>query len=279
MPAAHKFHTCSLKSIFSDAHVAGENDRTFFRRPAAKLCEAFRETEAGGAPKRTARKYKPNISSSARDDRLRNILERVQVEHVDLIRTDDIEVVADIEAAVIPVPLRDGDLLAQREAVIRRIAIDEIAVFRREGDDVLAAVDQNGLVVVQRLAVVSVNGLRVQIVQLRGIGRVDHDELHTVYGRAIDRLRLHAETEKQPVRPDMQIVRIAAELELADNLRVRRVGQVDRKDRIRLAVGAQIAVIPVKARGEHRLPFRKSGHAADGVQVTVEYVDIVARLR
>ena len=24
-PAAHKFHTCSLSSIFSDAHVAGEN--------------------------------------------------------------------------------------------------------------------------------------------------------------------------------------------------------------------------------------------------------------
>lgn len=42
------------RSIFSDAHVAGENDRIFFRRPAAKLCEAFRETEAGGAPKRTA---------------------------------------------------------------------------------------------------------------------------------------------------------------------------------------------------------------------------------
>ena len=133
--------------------------------------------------------------------------------------------------------------------------------------------------VIQRLAVVGINGLCVQIVQLGWIGRVDHNELHTVYGRAIDRLRLHAETEKQPVRPDMQIVRIAAELELADDLRVHWVGQIDRKDRIRLAVGAQIAVIPVKARGEHRLPFRKSGHAADGVQVTVEYVDIVARLR
>ena len=77
----------------------------------------------------------------------------------------------------------------------------------------------------------------------------------------------------------MQIVRIAAELELADDLRVRRVGQIDRKDRIRLAVGTQIAVIPVKARGEHRLPFREPGHAADGGQVTVEHVDIVARLR
>ena len=111
MPAAHKFHTCSLKSIFSDAHAAGENDRIFFRRPAAKLCEAFRETEAGGAPKRTAcddaAMFLHPRGSSARDDRLRHILERVQVEHVDLIRTDDIEVVADIEAAVIPVPLRE----------------------------------------------------------------------------------------------------------------------------------------------------------------------------
>ena len=31
-PAAHKFHTCSLRSIFFAAHVAEENDWTFFRR-------------------------------------------------------------------------------------------------------------------------------------------------------------------------------------------------------------------------------------------------------
>ncbi|MEE0062846.1 MAG: hypothetical protein UET87_05845, partial [Oscillospiraceae bacterium] len=29
---AHKFHTCSLRSIFFAAHVAEENDWTFFRR-------------------------------------------------------------------------------------------------------------------------------------------------------------------------------------------------------------------------------------------------------
>ena len=29
-PAAHKFHTCSLRSIFFAAHVAEENDQTFF---------------------------------------------------------------------------------------------------------------------------------------------------------------------------------------------------------------------------------------------------------
>jgi hypothetical protein len=31
-PPAHKFHTCSLRSIFFAAHVAEENDWTFFRR-------------------------------------------------------------------------------------------------------------------------------------------------------------------------------------------------------------------------------------------------------
>jgi hypothetical protein len=29
---AHKFHTCSLSGIFFAAHVAEENDLTFFRR-------------------------------------------------------------------------------------------------------------------------------------------------------------------------------------------------------------------------------------------------------
>ena len=133
--------------------------------------------------------------------------------------------------------------------------------------------------VVQRLAVVGVNSLRVQIVQLRGIGRIDHDELHTVHGRVrADRLRLHAETEQQPVRPDVQIVRVAAELELTDDLRICRLGQIDRKDRVGLAVSAQIAVITVKARGEHLLSFRKAGHAADGLERVIEHIDIVARL-
>ena len=77
----------------------------------------------------------------------------------------------------------------------------------------------------------------------------------------------------------MQIVGIAAELELTDDLRIGRGGQIDGKDRIRLAVGAQIAIIPVEACGEHRLPFGDPGHAADGVQVTVEHVHIIARLR
>ena len=72
------------------------------------------------------------------DDRLRYILERAQVEHVHLIGTDDIEVVADIQAAVVLVPLRDGDLLAQREAVVRRIAVDEVAVLGRESDQSLS---------------------------------------------------------------------------------------------------------------------------------------------
>ena len=133
--------------------------------------------------------------------------------------------------------------------------------------------------VVQRLAVVSINSLRVQIVQLRGIGRIDHDELHTVHGRIrANRLRLHTEAEQQPVRPDVQIVRVAAELELTNNLRIRRLGQIDREDRVGLAVSAQVAVITVKAGREHALPFREAGHAADGLERGVEHIDIVARL-
>ncbi|MFR3956831.1 MAG: hypothetical protein ACLTYE_09520, partial [Oscillospiraceae bacterium] len=39
-PQAHKFHTCSLSSIFSHAHVARENDCTFLPPAGGKLCEA-----------------------------------------------------------------------------------------------------------------------------------------------------------------------------------------------------------------------------------------------
>ena len=41
VPVAHKFHTCSLSSIFSHAHVARENDFTFLPPAGGKLCEAF----------------------------------------------------------------------------------------------------------------------------------------------------------------------------------------------------------------------------------------------
>ena len=54
--------------------------------------------------------------------------------------------------------------------------------------------------IIQRLAIVGIKGLRVQIVQLGRIGRVDHDELHAVHGRAaIHGRRLHAEAEEHPV--------------------------------------------------------------------------------
>ena len=40
-PMAHKVHTCSLKSIFSHAHVVRENDCTFLPPAGGHLCEAF----------------------------------------------------------------------------------------------------------------------------------------------------------------------------------------------------------------------------------------------
>ena len=40
-PTARKFHTCSLRSIFSAAHVAGENDFTFFRRAGGETLRGF----------------------------------------------------------------------------------------------------------------------------------------------------------------------------------------------------------------------------------------------
>ncbi|MFQ8779532.1 MAG: hypothetical protein ACLR5E_05735 [Oscillospiraceae bacterium] len=40
-PVAYKVHTCSLKSIFSHAHVARENDFTFLPPAGGHLCEAF----------------------------------------------------------------------------------------------------------------------------------------------------------------------------------------------------------------------------------------------
>ena len=40
-PTAHKFHTCSLRSIFFAAHVARENDFTFFCRLRAQTLRGF----------------------------------------------------------------------------------------------------------------------------------------------------------------------------------------------------------------------------------------------
>ena len=102
---------------------------------------------------------KSSLHLSTRDDRLRRVLKRAQVEHVHLVGANDIKVVADVQSAVVLVPLRDRDLLAQREAVVRRIAVDKVAVLGRESDEIFAAVDQDGLVVIQRLAVVGINGL------------------------------------------------------------------------------------------------------------------------
>ena len=39
--AAHKVHTCSLKSIFSHAHVVRENDSIYSPSADGELCEAF----------------------------------------------------------------------------------------------------------------------------------------------------------------------------------------------------------------------------------------------
>ena len=46
-PAAHKFHTCSLSGIFFAAHVAEENDCTFFHRTGGERLRGF--GQAGGA--------------------------------------------------------------------------------------------------------------------------------------------------------------------------------------------------------------------------------------
>ena len=41
VPVAHKFHTCSLRSIFSHAHVSRGNDCNALPPAGGKLCEAF----------------------------------------------------------------------------------------------------------------------------------------------------------------------------------------------------------------------------------------------
>ena len=44
-PPAHKFHTCSLRSIFFAAHVAEENDWTFFAPAGANSTRFFDKLE------------------------------------------------------------------------------------------------------------------------------------------------------------------------------------------------------------------------------------------
>ena len=52
-PAAHKFHTCSLRSIFFAAHVAEENDQTFFAPAGAN---STRFIDKGKPPLRSERR-------------------------------------------------------------------------------------------------------------------------------------------------------------------------------------------------------------------------------
>jgi len=40
-PMAHKFHTCSLKSIFSAVHAAGKNDCIFFAACGRQTLRGF----------------------------------------------------------------------------------------------------------------------------------------------------------------------------------------------------------------------------------------------
>ena len=40
-PQADESHTCGLRSVFSEAHVPGENGSHFFRACGRELCEAF----------------------------------------------------------------------------------------------------------------------------------------------------------------------------------------------------------------------------------------------
>jgi hypothetical protein len=46
VPVAHKFHTCSLSSIFSHAHVARENDFTFLPPAGANSTRFFDKLSA-----------------------------------------------------------------------------------------------------------------------------------------------------------------------------------------------------------------------------------------
>ena len=41
VPPAHKFHTCSLRSIFSAAHIAGKDDGISFRRSGGETLRGF----------------------------------------------------------------------------------------------------------------------------------------------------------------------------------------------------------------------------------------------
>jgi len=49
-PSAHKFHACSLRSIFFAAHVAEENDRTFFHRAIGERLRGILTFDIRGAP-------------------------------------------------------------------------------------------------------------------------------------------------------------------------------------------------------------------------------------
>ena len=86
-PQAHKFHTCSLRSIFFAAHVAEENDWTFFAPAGANSTRFFDKLtmgllcEHGGiplclvyiiTPLRTPARRSPQGSRQIRSDRRRS---------------------------------------------------------------------------------------------------------------------------------------------------------------------------------------------------------------
>ena len=106
------------------------------------------------------------------------------------------------------------------------------------------------------------------------VAYIEHDKLQPL-GRAAVLIRFASESEKSCIRPWMQVLGKAADLQLAQYLRVFRVRHVHREQRIDLAEGTEVNKVSVKAHRVHPLALGKSLDRRELLQIAVEDIQAV----
>ena len=144
----------------------------------------------------------------------------------------------------------------------------------RERDDVPLRAHEHRPVVVAHGHPVRIHVAHGALLHVRPVGRVEHGQLHALApARAVVRVVTDAE---QPVLAErVQVFREAGDLQLPEDARVRRVGEIDREQRIHLPERHEIANVAVKAHGLHMLILRDVLDLSEHVEPAVERVERV----
>ena len=196
-----------------------------------------------------------------------------KVQHRDALLGHDVGDVAHVQAAGVPAPVPavvEAHLVGLREAGLRIVVVEGVAVVRGEADDALLRRDEDGLVVVEGLGIGRVQQELVPLGDVVGIGSVEHGQLHAAGAPGL-LVRVLTQAEQQAVTPGMHVPGEAGDLQSAHDLRVRGIGQVHGKEGIHLAEGDEVAHFPVKADGIDLLVRSHVGDGAGEVHIAVKH--------